>query len=68
MSCLLQLVGQSGSRIGSKFGIPTILALCLNQTLYKMQEAQELAVLSLMSGTDYEGTSASCFASTAAVG
>lgn len=60
MGCLLQLMGQSGSRIRSKFGIPTILALCFNQTLYKMNEAQELAVLSLMSGTDYKGTSASC--------
>lgn len=67
MGCLLQLVGQSGSRTGSKFGIPTILALCFNHTLYKMQEAQELAILSLMSGTDYEGTTASCFANTAAV-
>lgn len=66
MGYLLELVEQSGSRIRGKFGIPTILALCCNQTLcckqtlYKTKEAQELAVLSLMSRTDYKGTSGSC--------
>lgn len=60
MGYLPELVKQSGSRIRCKFGIPPILALCFNQTLYKTKEAQELAVLSLMSGTDYKGTSSSC--------
>lgn len=60
MGYLLELTEHSGSRIRSKFGIPTVLALCFNQTLYKTKEAQELAVLSFMSGTDYKGTSGSC--------
>lgn len=60
MGYLLELMEQPGSRTRSKFGIPTLLALCFNQALCKTKEAQELAVLSLMSGTDYKGTSGSC--------
>lgn len=60
MGYLLELIEQPGSRFRSKFGIPTILALCFNQTSYKIEEAQELAVLSLMSGSDYKSTTGSC--------
>jgi len=38
MDYLLELMEQSVSRTRSKFGIPTILALCFYQTLYKTKE------------------------------
>lgn len=44
---------------GVSLALP-LWALCFNQTLQKTEEAQELALLSLMSGTDYKGTSGSC--------
>lgn len=47
------------AELGASLALP-LLALCFNQTLQKTKEAQELVLLSLMSGTDYRGTSGSC--------